>query len=103
VIDTADLPSSVSFGPADGGGAGQTAKAPYAGVRLDTPCAFCTGADGRGAVVFGPLGDVTFQDRNGPPLPLTAAAVSLTGTGTREVKTVLVAGNGSMRSLFTAR
>jgi hypothetical protein len=97
------VPFSVSNGPADGWGVGATANAPYAGVRLDTPCAFCTGADARGAVVFDPLGNVTFYDRNGPPLPLDAAAVSLTAQDTREVKTILVTGNGSLRSLFTSR
>jgi prepilin-type N-terminal cleavage/methylation domain-containing protein len=107
VIDSMDLPFEVMFGPSDGWGTGTKAKAPYADVPLDVPCTFCTGPDGRGAIVFDPLGSVAFYDRNGPPLALDAAALSLTavdrGGGEREVKTILVAANGSMRGLFTSR
>jgi prepilin-type N-terminal cleavage/methylation domain-containing protein len=103
VVDTMDLPWQVSFGPVDGWGLGTRAVAPYGGVRLDSPCLFCTGPQARGAVVFEPLGDVRFYDRNGPPLPLDGAALSLTARNTGDVKTVLIGGNGSMRSMFTAR
>jgi prepilin-type N-terminal cleavage/methylation domain-containing protein len=103
VIDTMDLPFLVSMGPADGWGAGARATGAYAGIPLDNPCAFCTGIAGRGAIVFEPLGTVTFHDRNGPALALTGAAVSLTARDTREVKTIVVAANGSLLNIFTTR
>jgi prepilin-type N-terminal cleavage/methylation domain-containing protein len=103
VVETMELPFTVTFGPVDGWGVGTTAVAPYAGIPLDRPCVFCTGANGRGAVVFDPLGAVTFYDRDGPPLPLPGAALTLTARDTNEVKTLLIAGNGSMRSIFAAR
>jgi prepilin-type N-terminal cleavage/methylation domain-containing protein len=103
VIDTSELPFLVSIGPPDGWGAGTVAKGAYAGIRLDVPCAFCTGAGGRGAIVFDPLGGVSFFDRNGPPLALSGAAVSLTARDTREVKTIVVGANGSFLNIFTSR
>jgi prepilin-type N-terminal cleavage/methylation domain-containing protein len=103
VVDTMDLPTQVAIGPADGWGGGARAQAPFDSVALDKGCAFCTGAGSRGAVVFEPLGDVTFYDRNGVPLALDGAALSLTADDTREVRTLVIARNGMMRSLFTAR
>lgn len=104
VIDTMDLPFLVSLGPPDGWGPGKTAPAPYAAIALDKPCAFCTGAGSRGAIVFDPVGTVSFYDRNdGPALALPGAALSLTARDTGEVKTVLVGTNGSMLGMFTNR
>jgi prepilin-type N-terminal cleavage/methylation domain-containing protein len=103
VIDTMDLPFLVSLGPPDGWGPGQKAPAPYAAIALDKPCAFCTGAGSRGAIVFDPVGSVSFYDRNGPALDLPGAALSLTARDTGEVKTVLVGTNGSMLGMFTTR
>jgi prepilin-type N-terminal cleavage/methylation domain-containing protein len=103
VVETMDLPFLVWIGPPDGWGAGKRTSGAYAGVALDNPCAFCTGAGSRGAIVFDPLGTVSFQDRNGPALALPAAAVSLTARDTNEVKTIVVGGNGSMLNIFTTR
>lgn len=103
VIDTMDLPFLVSLGPPDGWGPGQSAPAPYAAIALDKPCAFCTGTGARGAIVFDPVGTVSFYDRNGPALALPGAALSLTARDTGEVKTVLVGTNGSMLGMFTTR
>jgi type IV fimbrial biogenesis protein FimT len=103
VVDTMDLPFLVSVGPADGWGPGTTAPAPYAGIALDKACAFCTGPEARGAIVFDPVGTASFYDRNGAALGLPGAALSLTARDTREVKTVLVGTNGSMLGMFTSR
>jgi prepilin-type N-terminal cleavage/methylation domain-containing protein len=103
VIDTMDLPFLVSVGPPDGWGPGTRATGAYAGIPLDNPCAFCTGVGGRGAIVFDPLGSVSFYDRTGPALALTGAALSLTARDTREVKTIVVSANGSFLNIFTSR
>jgi prepilin-type N-terminal cleavage/methylation domain-containing protein len=103
VVDTMDLPFLVSVGPADGWGPGTKAPAPYSAIALDKACAFCTGANSRGAIVFDPVGTVSFYDANGPALALPGAALSLTARDTSEVKTVLVGTNGSMLGMFTTR
>jgi prepilin-type N-terminal cleavage/methylation domain-containing protein len=103
VVDTMDLPFLVSVGPPDGWGAGTMAPAPYSGIALDRACAFCTGPNGRGAIVFDPVGTASFYAGNGPALPLPGAALSLTARDTAEVKTVLVGANGSMLGMFTNR
>jgi prepilin-type N-terminal cleavage/methylation domain-containing protein len=110
VLEVLDLPANVRIGPVDGMGSSATMKAPFAGIAVNTSCGFCTGTDGRGAVVFQPLGHVTFQDDNGPALPLpTGASISLraeqpdlptTAAAGAEVRSIAIAAaTGSFRTL----
>jgi len=109
-LDVVDLPPNVRVGPIDGMGTSVTLKAPFAGIAVNTRCGFCTGAGGRGAIVFSPLGHVTFQAANGPPLALpTGAAISLraeqadlptTAAAGAEVRTIAIAAaTGAFRTL----
>jgi prepilin-type N-terminal cleavage/methylation domain-containing protein len=110
VLEVLDLPPNVRVGPIDGMGSAATLKAPFAGIAVNTRCGFCTGAGGRGAVVFQPLGHVTFQDANGPALALpSGASLSLradqpelptTAAAGAEVRTIAIAApTGSFRTL----
>jgi prepilin-type N-terminal cleavage/methylation domain-containing protein len=101
VVDVMEMPFLVSIGPPGGWAGKKGPMGAYPGITLDDPCAFCTGAGRRGAIVFEPLGTVSFYDRNGPPLGLAGAAVSLTARDTQEVKTIVVGANGSFLNLFT--
>jgi prepilin-type N-terminal cleavage/methylation domain-containing protein len=74
VLDVVDLPSQVVIGPATGQGAAAVMPAPFDGIPINVDCAFCTGTGRRGAIVFDPLGSVTFQDANGPPLAFPKGA-----------------------------
>ena len=101
ILDTLDLDNSVVVGPATGQGASAIMPAPFSGIAINVACAFCTGADRRGAVVFQPNGTVTFQDRAGPPLPLPqGASLSLTRAESEEVRTIAIAAStGLMQTL----
>lgn len=110
VLEVLDLPLNVVVGPVDGIGAAAAMKAPFAGIAVNTRCGFCTGAGGRGAIVFDPLGPVTFQDGNGPALDLpTGASLSLraseaglpdTAAAGAEVRTLAIASaTGALRTL----
>jgi prepilin-type N-terminal cleavage/methylation domain-containing protein len=110
VLEVADLPPNVRVGPVDGMGSAATLKAPFAGIAINTRCGFCGGTGGRGAIVFNPLGNVTFQAGNGPPLVLPAgASISLradqadlpsTAAAGAEVRTIAIAAStGTVRTL----
>jgi len=110
VLEVADLPPNVRVGPVDGMGASATLRAPFAGIAINTRCGFCTGTGGRGAIVFSPLGHVTFQEGNGPPLALpVGASISLraeeaelptTAAAGAEVRTIAIAAaTGALRTL----
>jgi prepilin-type N-terminal cleavage/methylation domain-containing protein len=102
VLEVLDLQNGVVVGPAAGQGAGATMPAPFTGIPIDTACPFCTGADGRGAIVFQPNGTVTFQAGNGPPLDTmpAGASISLTQPESSETRTLVVASaTGIVQSL----
>jgi hypothetical protein len=110
VLEVIDLPANVRIGPADGMGSAAVLRAPFAGIAVNNRCGFCTGDDGRGAIVFDALGSVTFQDRNGPALALPAGAsisfraeepdLASTAAGGAEVRTFAIAATtGAIRSL----
>jgi len=103
-LDVVDLPGQVVVGPPTGQGATAIMPAPFDGIPINVDCAFCLGADRRGAVVFDPLGSVTFQDRNGPPLALPkGASLSITAPDAGEVRTIaIVAANGALQTLAWA-
>ncbi len=92
VLETIDLSDGLVIGPPTGQGASAVMPAPFNGIAINVPCPFCTGAGGRGAMVFQPSGAVTFQDRNGPPLALPqGSSLSVTKAESQEVRTLTVA------------
>jgi prepilin-type N-terminal cleavage/methylation domain-containing protein len=101
IVETLDLDNGVVVGPATGQGASAVMPAPFGGIAINVDCAFCTGADRRGAIVFQPNGTVTFQDRAGPPLALPqGASLSVTRAESEEVRTIAIAAStGLMRTL----
>ncbi len=101
VLETIDLADGLVIGPANGQGTGAVMPAPFAGIAIDVACPFCTGAGGRGAVIFQPNGSVTFQDRNGPPLALAqGGSLSVTRPDSQEIRTITVAAStGAMTTL----
>jgi prepilin-type N-terminal cleavage/methylation domain-containing protein len=101
IVDTIDLSDGLVIGPATGQGAAAVMPAPFTGVAINVACPFCTGAGGRGAMVFKPDGSVTFQDRNGPALAMPqGASLSVTKTDSEAIRTIVVAaGTGAMQTL----
>lgn len=101
VLEVVDLPRTVTVGPATGQGAGATMPAPFNGIAIDVACDFCTGADDRGAVVFGPLGSARFQAAAGPPLDRpSGSSLSLTSDLSGEVRTLAIAAaTGTLKTL----
>lgn len=113
LLEVSDLPPNVRIGPVDGMGTSATLKPPFAGIAINTRCGFCTGTNGRGAIVFSPLGSVTFQAANGPALALpVGASISLraddpelptTAAAGAEVRTIAIsAPTGAFRTLHWA-
>jgi prepilin-type N-terminal cleavage/methylation domain-containing protein len=70
VLEVLNLPASVVLGPVDGQGPTAVMPAPFANIAINQPCVFCTGTNNRGAIVFDPVGSVTFYSGNGAPAAL---------------------------------
>jgi hypothetical protein len=101
VLENFDLADGLVIGPATGQGPAAVMPAPFNGIAINLACPFCTGAAGRGAMVFQPNGSVTFQDRNGPPLALPqGSSFSVTKPESQEIRTIAVAaGTGAVQTL----
>ena len=101
MLETVDLADGLVIGPATGQGPAAVMPAPFNGIAINRACPFCTGAGGRGAMVFQANGSVTFQDRNGPPLALPqGSSLSMTKAESLEIRTVAVAAStGAMLTL----
>jgi hypothetical protein len=98
------------LGPVDGQGSSAVMPAPFTGIAINGACAFCLGANNRGAITFDPSGAVTFQAANGPPLAFpSGASISLradspdlpvTAATGAEVRTLAIsAATGALRTL----
>jgi prepilin-type N-terminal cleavage/methylation domain-containing protein len=110
VLEVLDFPGNVVLGPVDGQGAAAAMPAPFANIAINQPCVFCTGANNRGAIVFDPVGSVTFYSGNGAPAALPwGASVSFyasnpglptTAATGAEVRTIaIVATTGALRTI----
>jgi prepilin-type N-terminal cleavage/methylation domain-containing protein len=115
VMEVLDLESGVTIGPPAGMGPAAVMPAPYDDIPINTACAFCTGALGRGAIAFQPDGSVDFHAGIGPAIGTLpqGASLSLTQADAAEtdgsraatyfvngVRTIVIASaNGSMQTL----
>jgi prepilin-type N-terminal cleavage/methylation domain-containing protein len=101
VLDTYDLPFSVTVGPATGMGASALLPAPYAGVPVNVACSFCaTSGDHRGAVRFDSRGRATFYQA-GALLDATGASLTLQAASLLGQRTLIItSGTGSVRALL---
>jgi prepilin-type N-terminal cleavage/methylation domain-containing protein len=106
VIETYDLPSGVTFGPAAGLGTSATLPAPFASVPVNAECTFClgTGAARRGAVVFDPRGRARFQNADGQAMAVDGGSISITTAALQDATPLvrlvaITATTGSLQSV----
>jgi prepilin-type N-terminal cleavage/methylation domain-containing protein len=77
LIGVLEFPNGITVG--FGGSAAPTLRAPYANIPSGSACTFCSGTDGRGAIMFDYRGRAWFYDASGTRLGVTGGTIALQG------------------------
>jgi hypothetical protein len=77
LVGDLEFPDGITVGL--GGAPAPTLAAPYANVPSDSACTFCSGTDGRGAIVFDYRGRASFFDGSGARLGVIGGTIALQG------------------------
>jgi prepilin-type N-terminal cleavage/methylation domain-containing protein len=100
LVATLDLPAGVVFGPA--AGRGVALPAPWAAVKVDSKCSFCSTKDDlRGAIRFDLRGRASFFSKNGVALDATSGeSLTLNSPELVGSRTLVVSSSGGAIMAF---